>query len=191
MNPCPAGRPGCTATRVARPGQARRGDQVVDYTRHYWQCSECRDPLTGAPLEVADADLAAHNASAAAVAWRARFGEELPVRAAPGRRAQQHRHSLRGGPDGQRCRRRLLARRGASARFLGGPQCVAVVGDQGCGSRAGDLADSDFVGGRRFRSNDEVSVAERRAPWAPCEVLAGIGGERDLGGLHVHEQRRI
>lgn len=86
LNPCPNGVASCTPTLQPRPAQVRRGARVAEFERVYWRCSRCRDPLTGEPLEVADAAVSARNEHAAGEAWRAKFGEELPRAIPPGRK---------------------------------------------------------------------------------------------------------
>ncbi len=87
LNPCPSGVAGCTATLHERMMQIRRGTRGLEVPRAYWRCSsECQDPLTGGPLEVVDASLAARNEELVRLGWWNRFGEELPVPLPPGRR---------------------------------------------------------------------------------------------------------
>lgn len=86
LNPCPSGVARCTATLHERTMQIRRGTRVLEVPRAYWRCAECRDPLTGGPLEVVDGSLAARNEEVVRRGWRHRFGEELPAPLSPGRR---------------------------------------------------------------------------------------------------------
>ena len=86
LSPCPSGIVTCTATLYERMMQIRRGTRVLEVPRAFWRCSVCRDPITGSPLEVVDAVLAARNEEVARLEWRNRFGEELPAPLPPGRR---------------------------------------------------------------------------------------------------------
>ena len=89
--PCLCGVATCTATLHTRVAQVRRGARVVEVERRFWRCSVCRDPLTGAPLELIDAALAAENEDLAWAEWRRRFGEDLPPVLPPGRRPGRKR----------------------------------------------------------------------------------------------------
>ena len=86
LNPCPCGVQTCTATRHERTAQIRRGARLLEVSRAYWRCSECRDPLSGDALEVIDAELSSENEERAREAWKARFQEELPPAGPPGRK---------------------------------------------------------------------------------------------------------
>lgn len=82
----------CMVTLHPRPAMGRRGERIVAYTAHGWRCSRCADPDSGVPpLEFVDAQLTAVNEAALAVAWHARYGEELPTSGRPGRKTDSPR----------------------------------------------------------------------------------------------------
>jgi len=84
--------PECEVILRTRRAMARRANRTVAYTAHLWRCERCADPDTGEqPLDFIDAALAAVNDEALAIAWRRKYGTEIPPSGRPGRPAEAPR----------------------------------------------------------------------------------------------------
>lgn len=76
----------CAATLCERAAQVRRGERVADYTKRFWRCTACENPVEDGPLEFVDMPVGLANDAAARDAWQAKFGEPLPSMRPPGRK---------------------------------------------------------------------------------------------------------
>lgn len=81
----------CKAALCERAAQVRRGDRVADYTRHFWRCATCENPVEDGALEFVDMAVGLANDAAAKEAWQAKFGEPLPSVRPPGRKPETPR----------------------------------------------------------------------------------------------------
>ena len=80
--------PDCVVSLVSRNCMGRRGDRTVSYEGQGWRCARCADPETGQiPLEFVDSQLLKSNEVAMAMAWRAKFGEDVPPSGRPDRKS--------------------------------------------------------------------------------------------------------
>ncbi len=94
MEPTPPLCPFCSsqAHLSTRESRYRRGARVVSVQTQHWECpADCEGPDGARPFRFQDPALLRSNDERAEVAWREKFGQEMPASGRPGRKTAARR----------------------------------------------------------------------------------------------------